>query len=215
MNPLHEAIADFLSGVRSDETDRVRAAVRAPGTNKEIDAALADYHVQFASPKPPPGVRAAAARVKARESWLAVYDRLVTRCQESLVDTSDTRSRTTAETEVSTVISTHVESAADRKWENLKNRRLLWPLILEMTSRRMGKELSMTLAAGEEFADELRESIQQSFGKAHDKRHKEILRATLHGRSAREIADRTKDDTADVELAIEALHDRLSELLSA
>lgn len=207
---MTDAIYEFLAGMTTPQAERVRAAVLAPGSDTEVDAALLAFRRSHHKPHKSAGVQAVLRRHRSRAKWGALFAQLVTHCQRSLSGAPPRRKTAAGETEVSTVITTHVESSAEQKRVNLADRRQLWPVLLELAAKRLNAALTPKLAVKEEFATALEESLRLAFTEAGDRRKQRILQDVLFGRPVREVADRTADVPENVERAVEVMHDRLA-----
>lgn len=210
----HTAIHAFLRGETTPDAVRIRTAVLNPGIDPEADLALTKFHTWHLAPQASPGVAEGIDESVAQAEADAVLARLVAWCQRRVATTPPVVSAAGgADTDVSSVISTHLGSTTSGRRKNLQDPLQLWPVLLEMTAIRMNEDLTPSLAADRRFAKHLRDSLREAFDKAENPQEQSILEATLSGEPLTQIARRTGEVDEDVEQTIRVLHSRIQEFL--
>lgn len=214
---------------------RIRDAVIRPDTDPDADAALDRFRKKHKDviemPRIASAVRAFRARLAqaldqkrtARDAppfaeelpatWRDLFEKLKVSCREALGQAGQpaqpdaTPETATAEMLVATVVSHYVAGADERRYGDLRDPKQLWPVLLEMTARRVKRKLTAATVNDPQFAEALGGVLEVAFEDvAKTDRQRMILALTLFGKGSKEIA-RTADDLPEnVKDSIRSLH---------
>lgn len=216
---------------------RVRAAVLNPGTDPDADAALVKFRKAHRDLLEAPRVRSAVAAFQqkmAREladaeaealpfaepipdppppppkpTWRDLFDRLVAHCRAEFGRATATAPAPvgTAESLVSTILSSYIAGAEAGRYRALHDPQQLWPVLLEIAARKMKQKLTAATVADARFADVMSAVLEFTFRDvAKDDARRLVLVHALFGREPKEIEKRTGQLTEDVASVVRTLH---------
>lgn len=214
----------------------IREAVRTPGSNPAVDEALVLFRKSHKSLDGASGVAAAvgafhkalrqaidrkattglpiaeeiadtpAPAIPAAKTWRDHYEKLLKHIRTELASIRAEPSADTAEV-ASTILSSYLNALEKGQYANQKNRLKLWPVLLAIAARKLGREPTPAAASDLAFENALGRILDATVNEvARDNKHRTILTLSLLGSKPAEIARELKELPENVAEVIKALH---------